>query len=615
VQASAAEVLQCLQEIATLFLNRLGECGLQSWAQASGIVHQTLLLKNYGLAQLRAELIECKPTTALVDQLITTGSTWASSPLVLPVCELRDGALAFREMIAQDVDHIVLLIDAVVATKAAPKVAYKPILNPSFPSFSTAANRAVGFKHNPIEWDETLPSVNVAFIGNVNSGKSSISGMLLSYLNIVPADVVSRLGQEAAKLGLPEALKHAWVMDTTSHERRGGFTIKPTWAGFQTPTRRYTIIDNPGHKDFCRNAAFGVFEADAVVLVMPADVFGQDPTAAVAESSAETKLLSAQAEEHLMTAFCFGVREIVVAVNKMDLVAYSQAAFENVRAVTQKMLKKAGFKPESAIFVPVSVADSDGFLQASDRASAWYTGPGLLQACDDLPQPKRIVDRPLRMVVDEVYQCKIKPNGQGSAILCGKIERGALSLQDTVSCYPFGPHRASVQSIQLHGTTTHEAKAGDNVGILVSIDAHAVRVAQGNRKVSPADVKAEQTPRKGCIVTLTSQPAVTVMHRFEAQLLVIRGTAFKVGYKPSLTTHIVTVSVHITKLVEIIGRNNVVLESNPTEVKAGQTVVCEMTALRPFAAETMHDMPRLSRFLIKEDRAITAMGVIRRVIS
>jgi translation elongation factor EF-1alpha len=84
---------------------------------------------------------------------------------------------------------------------------------------------------------------------------------------------------------------------------------------------------------------------------------------------------------------------------------------------------------------------------------------------------------------------------------------------------------------------------------------------------------------------------------------------------PSLTTHIANVPVKVLRLIEIIGRNNTVLETNPTAVKAGQTVVCEMQSLRPFAAETIHDMPRLSRFLIKEDRAITAIGFIRRVVS
>jgi translation elongation factor EF-1alpha len=619
VAAAAPEVLCTLQEIATLFLNRLGECGLQSWSQVCNAVRLTLLLKQHGIQALRDAYIRCDSVTPLVERIIAAGADYESAPLVLPVCEGQNGGtgaaqLVMRELTEHDTDHMVMYIDAIVATKAAPKVEYKPVLNPNFPTYSAADSRAVNVQHASVTWNEVLPSVNIAFIGNVNSGKSSISGILLTYMQIVPEHSVERLGREAVKLGLSETLKHAWVMDRLASERRGGFTINPTWAGFQTPSRRYTIIDNPGHKDFCRNAAFGVFEADAVVLVMPADVFGAR-AGSDAGAGAEVVLpegLAAQAEEHLVTAFCFGVRELVVAVNKMDLVNYSQGAFEAVRAYTLKLLKKAGFKPESAVFVPVSVLHGEGFLSNSEKMG-WYSGACLLQACDELPLPRRATDKPLRMVVDEVCNLKLRKNeGTGTAVLCGKVERGTVRLHDEVTLYPTGPVRAKVQSIQLHGTATQEARAGDNVGILVAIDGS---LHPGAKKLAPHALTELVTPTRGCIVTLSAQPAVTVMNRFEVQLLVMRGRAIAVGYKPALTTHLVTVSVHITRLVEIIGRNNAVLESNPTSVKVGQTVVCEMTALRPFAAETIHDMPRLSRFMIKENRTVMAIGFIRRVIS
>jgi translation elongation factor EF-1alpha len=619
VAAAAPDVLRTLQEIATLFLNRLGECGLQSWSQVCNAVRLTLLLKQHGIQDLRDAYIRCDSVTPLVERIIAAGADYESAPLVLPVCEMQNGGagdvqLIIRELTEHDTDHMVMYIDAIVATKAAPKVEYKPVLNPNFPTYSAADSRAINVQHASVTWNEVLPSVNIAFIGNVNSGKSSISGILLTYMQIVPEHSVERLGREAVKLGLSETLKHAWVMDRSASERRGGFTINPTWAGFQTPSRRYTIIDNPGHKDFCRNAAFGVFEADAVVLVMPADVFGAQ-AGSDAGAGAEVVLpegLAAQAEEHLVTAFCFGVRELVVAVNKMDLVNYSQGAFEAVRTYTLKLLKKAGFKPESAVLVPVSVLHGEGFLSNSEKMS-WYSGACLLQACDELPLPRRATDKPLRMVVDEVCNLKLRKNEwTGTAVLCGKVERGILRLHDEVTLFPTGPVRAKVQSIQLHGTATQEARAGDNVGILVAIDGS---LHPGSKKLAPRALTELVTPTKGCIVTLSAQPAVTVMNRFEVQLLVMRGKAIAVGYKPALTTHLVTVSVHITRLVEIIGRNNAVLESNPTSVKVGQTVVCEMTALRPFAAETIHDMPRLSRFMIKENRTVMAIGFIRRVIS
>jgi len=609
VELCAADILACLQSIVQSFLNRLDAFGLQSWSQTAGLVVQALLLHSYGIERLQRDFVELVPLSALEKQIIESGDAYLSSAFLLPVCERNaQGILVLREATEHDVDHMIMYIDALVATKAGPKLEYKPILNPTFPVFSAADTRDASYQQATVAWDNSLPCANIAFIGNVNSGKSSISGILLEYLRIVPPDVVDRLGKIATKLGLSESLKHAWVMDTTPQERSGGFTVQSSWAGFQTPSRRYTIIDNPGHKDFSRNAAFGVFEADFVVLVMPANLLQEVENGTAAQS------LSQQAEEHLMTAFCFGVRELVVAVNKMDLVDYSQEAFEAVRAYTLKIMKKAGFKAESATFVPVSVAHGQGFLSISDRVAGWYTGPCLLQACDELPLPRRVTDKPLRMVIDGVHRDAHKSSNKqtskvvasNSVVVTGRIERGVLAVNDEVNLTPAGPQRARVMSMMLHGTTIEQGRPGDIVGLSLQLQ---------DSRGGKLKADAVERPVKGMIITSFGQPTPPVLDRFEVQLLVVKGTMFKVGFKPALTTHTAVVAVEIVKLIEIIGRNNTVTETNPSEVKAGQTVVCEMKSLRPFAAETIHDMPRLSRFLIKQDRAIAAIGFIRRIIS
>ena len=307
----------------------------------------------------------------------------------------------------------------------------------------------------------------------------------------------------------------------------------------------------------------------------------------------------------------------------MDLVQYSETLFEEVKVYTQKLLKKAGFKADSAVFVPVSVVQNEGLIQTSEQM-AWYTGPCLLQACDELPLPRRVVEKSFRMVVDDVYQYRITANGTGSTVLCGKIERGTVSLQDTVSLYPHGPLKAVVKSLQLHGTKVSQAQAGDNIGICIEVATTGTTTStatvskrgtdKNNKKTTPTTTM-KPTLLKGSILTLSNQTPVSAIKRFEAQILVIQGSAFKVGYHPTLTTHATTVNVQITRLIELIGRNNTILESNPTAVKAGQTVVCEMTALQCFAGETIHDMPKLSRFLIKADRSTIAIGFIRKILS
>jgi translation elongation factor EF-1alpha len=192
-----------------------------------------------------------------------------------------------------------------------------------------------------------------------------------------------------------------------------------------------------------------------------------------------------------------------------------------------------------------------------------------------------------------------------------------------VSFNPGGPAKAYVYSMQLHGTDVAQAAAGDNLGLQVKFSSRdctsaaagaSAGAGAGKGKGKGAGADRGRHPQKGMILTLSNEPSLPTVQRCEAQVLIMRGAAFKVGYKPSLTTHIVTVSVHVTRLIEVLGRNNAVVETSPTETKAGQTVVCELLALRPFVAETIHDMPKLSRFIIKENRVIVGIGFIKRIL-
>jgi elongation factor 1-alpha len=490
--------------------------------------------------------------------------------------------IAFRELEVTDIAALVYFIDSIVATKASPKIKYVRVLNPAYPTFSTSTHDALKFTFDRSPFNPNLPCASVAFIGNVNSGKSSIGGHLLELLNVVPQNVVHRLGEEAKKIGYSEDIKHAWVLDRTKDARTKGRTLDSTYVGFQTPTRRFTTIDNPGHKDYSKNSTIGIFHADIVVLV----------TSVVMSEIELAEISRSQAEEHLVTSFCFGVRQIIVAINKMDLVNYSQSCFETVKKHMLKHILKAGFKANQVTYVPVSGTNGDCLL--SDSANMpWYSGASLLQAMDEAPLPPRHVEKQFRLVVEETRNIK----GIGH-VVCGRVERGKITTGDIFKLYPNGPE-GRVVSIESHHRQTDTGFPGDDIGISF-------------RNVGGKSKSNQESPIvRGMIAGLTCNPPVAVMQRFEAQILLLRGAPIKVGYAPTLTMHLNLIQVTFVRLIEVIDRNNTSIEKNPESASVGQTFICELECIRPVAAETIHDAPRLSRFMIKEMRVIRALGFIR----
>ena len=327
------------------------------------------------------------------------------------------------------------------------------------------------------------------------------------------------------------------------------------------------------------NYTRGVYHADIILLV----------ASAVASEQQLAEVSRSCAEEHLITAFCFGIRRVVVLVNKMDAVGYSEQAYLDTKAKAWKHLKKAGFKvDEESVCIPISALEGDGLLSFSSNLS-WFDGPCLLQALDYVSLPPRHDNKQFRMVIDQHF----KISGVGT-VLCGKVERGTLSVGDRINIYPSKHELVSVRSIESHGHSLPIAKPGDDNGLAL---ASAIK---------------DDTSFKGKLIGLSTDPPVPLMKCFEVQMLIVgKNTKLRVGQAPTITTHLCSIQVNIVRLVETIGKNNIVLKSNPDEVKSGDTCIVEMEARHAIAAETIHDCPKLSRFVIQSNRLTVAIGFVR----
>jgi hypothetical protein len=250
VNANAERLRECLRKIVTSFLNRLGEFGLPTLSGVIGLIMTSLKVTNFGIRSLRDMFLKCENDTSDIQSALLTGDK--VEEIILPIVHDVTGddgklQLSLREVTEADHAFLLAFIDAIVETKVSPKIVYQPVSNPAYPSFSASENQSLQFEKLKLNWNVDLPIANICLIGNVNSGKSSIGGQLLSHLNIVSDKALAKMDHMAKQLGRKENLQFAWVMDNLREERAGGFTVKPKFNGFQTSTRRFTMIDNPGH--------------------------------------------------------------------------------------------------------------------------------------------------------------------------------------------------------------------------------------------------------------------------------------------------------------------------------------------------------------------------------
>jgi hypothetical protein len=271
ISQNSAELIIVLRQIVEEYLNQLHHYKQVTWRQMVQLLSQSIVIRNYGLNKIKNMLCSCESLQELFD-IIRMQKDSISCSIILPCYEYRRDSMeiCMKELSQLDHDEILLYIESIIATKAVPKHEYKPIINPTFPQFTASKNRELDFNVSLSSWDNGLVTATIVFIGNVNMGKSSISGRILSDFKLVPESILARLGDEAMKLGYSSDVKLAWLCDVTSDERRTGYSILPTFRGFQSNARKYHVIDAPGHKDFIKNAAFAIYHADVCVVVVSA---------------------------------------------------------------------------------------------------------------------------------------------------------------------------------------------------------------------------------------------------------------------------------------------------------------------------------------------------------
>lgn len=263
--------------------------------------------------------------------------------------------------------------------------------------------------------------LNVVFIGHVDAGKSTMGGQLLYLCDMVDKRTMEKLEKEAKEAGR-ETWYLSWALDSTPQERAKGKTVEVGRAFFETPVRRYTILDAPGHKTYVPSMISGAAQADVAVLVISAR-----------KGEFETGFeRGGQTREHAMLVKNNGISTMIVVVNKMDdpTVGWAEERFHEVQSKITPFLRQVGFKPSDLTFIPVSAYTGQNMKERVDKKLApWSTGPSLLEFLDNMKIEDRKVNAPFVMSVSEKYL-------ELGTMVVGKIDSGRVKKGDTLLMMP-----------------------------------------------------------------------------------------------------------------------------------------------------------------------------------
>jgi len=421
--------------------------------------------------------------------------------------------------------------------------------------------------------------ISLVVIGHVDSGKSTTTGHLIYKCGGIDKRTIEKYEKEAAEMG-KSSFKYAWVLDNLKAERERGITIDIALWKFETPKFSFTVIDAPGHRDFIKNMITGTSQADVALLVIDSAPGGFE---AGWSNEGQTK-------EHALLAFTLGVKQMIVGLNKMDSCQYSESRYNDIKEEVSNYLKKVGYKPAKISFVPISGWVGDNMIERSTNM-AWYKGPFLLEALDEVTPPKRPTDKPLRLPLQDVY----KIGGIGT-VPVGRVETGVLKPAMNVCFAPVGLV-TEVKSVEMHHEALAEAVPGDNVGF------NCKNVSVKDLKRGYVASNAADDPAKGC-------------ETFEAQVIIMAHPGqIQNGYTPVLDCHTCHIATKFKAITEKSDRRTgKALEENPKFVKAGDACTVTMEPTKPMVVETFESYPPLGRFAVRDMRQTVAVGVVKSVI-
>ncbi|MBI3596671.1 MAG: 50S ribosome-binding GTPase [Nitrospirae bacterium] len=288
----------------------------------------------------------------------------------------------------------------------------------------------------------------ITLLGHKDHGKSTLIGRLLFDTKSVMEDRVEEVMKHSKILGRP--FEYAFLLDSFEEERRDGMTIDVIHAQVKGKKHLYDCIDVPGHRELLKNMLSGASHADAGILIVSAK-----------------EGLEEQTGHHLRLAHWLGLDSLMIVVNKMDLVGYSQQMFETVVKEVES-LRKTFFLLPKVEYIPISAYEGDNVVNRSQNMG-WYSGRTLFEQLELLERQNHLSELSLRLPVQDVYE-----KTTGEKIIAGRIESGKIHVGQQVLFVP-SREKAMVMSILTTNECKTSAVAGENIGMIIDRDLPSIK--------------------------------------------------------------------------------------------------------------------------------------------
>jgi len=302
--------------------------------------------------------------------------------------------------------------------------------------------------------------LRIATAGSVDDGKSTLIGRLLYETGSLKEDQLEHIEEKSASNGL-DHLDFSLATDGLLTEREQGITIDVSHLYFKTKKRRFIIADSPGHIEYTRNMVTGTSNSDTTLLLLDA-----------------RKGVIEQTKRHFYITQLLGIKKIIFAVNKMDLVGYDQKVFDQIKEDIAELIKSQNKKDLTVFHIPLSALKGDNLLLKSTQMP-WYSGKTLFDVIENI-SANEPVSKENVLQVQTVIRPKLDAyhDYRGFA---GKVKSGSFSIGDTIEIFPSGT-KTRIKSIERYGVTKEHVKQGENATLLLEDE---VNVSRGDSLFSP----------------------------------------------------------------------------------------------------------------------------------
>lgn len=412
---------------------------------------------------------------------------------------------------------------------------------------------------------EKEESMNIVIVGHVDHGKSTIVGRLLADTNSLPQGKLEQVKEQCRRNSKP--FEYAFLLDALKDEREQGITIDAARCFFKTEKRKYKIVDAPGHIEFLKNMVTGASNAEAAVLVI-------DANEGIQENS----------KRHGYLLSMLGIKQIVVVVNKMDLVDYSEEVFNKIIKEYSAFMKQINVTPEA--FIPASGMKGDN-IAGFTKNMKWYNGKTILEQLDLFSSSNLLENKPFRMPVQGVY--KFTQMGDDRRIVAGTIVSGKFNVGDEVTFYP-SLKKSFIKSIEAFNSVPKStASAGQAVGFTLEDQIYV---------------------KRGDIAVLAPEEKLLVSNRIKISLFWIGKNPMEFGKKYDLKIGTAKVGVEIEKIIRNINTSSLACE-NKNIIERNDAAECILKLNRPIAFDLVFNNPLTSRFVIVDNHQISGGGIIQ----